>query len=121
MATRTKGRGRTPEAQEGLPGIAQEVLKILPLTRAAKRLKRAKQATVEANLEAKNAKARLLAIVDEHRKLLTKDIEPGDPIVFKVPGLTVTIKTTTNIDLEESEGAGGDEGEGDDDIELTED
>jgi hypothetical protein len=42
MATSTKRRGLTPEAQGELPGVMPEVVKIPEVTRALKALKAAK-------------------------------------------------------------------------------
>lgn len=63
----TKSKGRTPEAQEALPGMEEEVLKIPAVTRALKRLKLAKQEYQKAGLDAKEANETALALFHEHQ------------------------------------------------------
>ena len=66
MATRTKRKGSTPEAQQELPGVLPEIVKIPALTRACRRLLEARSEYQKAGMDAKEAGNRVRTIMHEH-------------------------------------------------------
>lgn len=107
---RTKGRGRTPEAQAAFPGVLPEIERIPSLTRAVHALRRSRAAYQEAGMEAKAAGERVVTLMHEHEETLRKGLGPEDPTSYRIPGMVVTltpgrekIKITTGDEPEEGD------------------
>ena len=70
MANRTKKKGQTAEAQQELPGVLSEVVKIPTLTRACRRLLEARAEHQKAGMDAKEAGDRVRVLMYEHEETL---------------------------------------------------
>lgn len=65
-----KGKGRTPEAQQEIPGVLDQVVKIPALTRACRELKEARAEYQKAGLDAKEANDRVRTLMHAHEDSL---------------------------------------------------
>lgn len=83
-----KRRGMTPEAQQELPGVLPEVVKIVSLTRACRTLKTLRAAYQEAGMQAKEAGDRVRTLMHEHADKLKG---PDGTLVYTTDGMSVEL------------------------------